>query len=48
VACQRDLIWHTDLHDLGGQLRLIAFIHDCSRRIMGWSILDNKRSGSVA
>jgi putative transposase len=48
VARQANLIWHTDLHDhcyQGGEKRkLIAFLDDASRMIMGFRFLPNKSS----
>jgi transposase InsO family protein len=49
-AIQKNLIWHTDLHDLeieyydGTSRHIIAFMDDTSRRIMGWEFLQDKNS----
>jgi hypothetical protein len=49
-AIQKNLIWHTDLHNItdqyedGESVYIIAFIDDASRRIMGWSLLQDKTS----
>jgi hypothetical protein len=51
-ADQRDLIWHADIHywdhDPTGRKYLLAFIDDASRKIMGYSMLDDKSSKSAA
>jgi transposase InsO family protein len=48
-ACQVNLIWHTDLHLYSlTHVWMIAFIDDCSRRIMGWEFLSDKSSASTA
>jgi hypothetical protein len=46
-ACQRDLIWHTDLHMITIQdttKYLISFLDDASRLIVGWDILTTKEA----
>jgi hypothetical protein len=53
-ACQRNLIWHTDLHDFKyeqeypGCVKLIVFIDDASRRVQGFRMLRSKTSLEVA
>jgi transposase InsO family protein len=52
-AIQRNLIWHTDLHDLtidyehGLSRYIIAFMDDASRKIMGWEFLQDKNSITI-
>jgi hypothetical protein len=44
-----NLIWHTDLHLYSvTHTWIIAFIDDCSRRIMGWEFLPDKSSEATA
>jgi transposase InsO family protein len=49
-AVQKNLIWHTDLHELvvtrdDQQFKyIIAFIDDASRKILGWDLLANRTS----
>jgi transposase InsO family protein len=51
AACQRDLIWHTDLHyvDFAGESRqyLIAFLDDASRFLVNWSLLTEKSAAAT-
>jgi hypothetical protein len=52
-ALQKNLIWHTDLHDLvvdyeeGQSKHIIAFMDDGSRKIVGWKLLQDKNSKTV-
>jgi transposase InsO family protein len=50
-ACQRDLIWHTDLHEVdisGVRMYIIAFLDDASRLIVGWNWMESKHSRIAA
>jgi transposase InsO family protein len=51
-ACQRNLIWHTDIHYLDfpemPRQYLIAFIDDASRSLMNWSVLTEKSAIATA
>jgi transposase InsO family protein len=51
-AEQRDLIWHTDLHEIQitdeGRKYLIALIDDASRLIVGWKLLNGKHAYRTA
>jgi hypothetical protein len=50
-AQQANLIWHCDLHDhvsLGERKKMITFIDDASRMIMGYRFIPNKTSYETA
>jgi transposase InsO family protein len=50
-ACQKDLIWHTDLHNViinDVPKYLIAFLDDATRFIIGWRILETKDASNTA
>jgi transposase InsO family protein len=50
VACQKDLIWHTDLHEVRNNPEaryIIGYIDDASRVMQYWDFLRDKTSASV-